>query len=303
MNRRTFGSYLLGLLQLPPAVQATRVALPINAKEENLVVMPLLGTREVFVVPPARPHCFVRHLSLEGFGCRNWQVVPNAVEGVWATNHTWEWRDDGTFGCIGRVTEGVRYTLEIRPGTDLLDLRVTVQNFGKQTLKGLYAAMCVDIRRNVVMYDPTLERSYVSVSGRPVPMSQTDVAGSHGGVMPVYFLNETAPGDRWIPDASAAYGWRISATDLDSPLTAVASRDLHWFVGTWFWPCHSVTGNAKIPDHGCIHSNPAFGTLRPGKSATAVGRIYIVSGSLEKVWERMATDWRRARMGKLSAST
>ena len=261
----------------------------------RLVVMPLLWSREVFVVPPGRPHCFVRHLSLEAFSCRNSRQVPAANMGSWAVDHQWEWKEDGTFGCTGTVAEGVTYLLDLTPQPDLLDVRVTVNNRSTITLEDLYAVMCLDVRRNTLMYDPSLNRTYVEVGGRLVSMSKTDLAKSYGGVMPTYFSRGTMAENRWIPEAMATYGWAISSMEIDSPIVAICSSDGTWTTGEWFCPCHHITGNCKQPFHDCIHSEPAFGTLGPGKSAAAVGRLYLSKGSLEKVWSRMADDWRQAR--------
>jgi hypothetical protein len=145
------------------------------------------------------------------------------------------------------------------------------------------------------LYDPPLARTYVSAGGRVVPMRETDIGKSPGGPMPVFFLRGTPPERRWIPEALPPYGWRISTRELDSPVAAVVSKDGAWVVGTWFWPCRHVAANQKVPYHGCIHSEPAFGTIAPGKSATAVGRLYLARGGLSEVWARMEADWRRAQ--------
>jgi len=300
VNRRTFNSSMLGLLALPGVLESACAAPRGGTDEQQLVVIPLLNSQEVFLVPPARPHCFVRHLSLEGFACKNWQVVSDAVQGTWVPNHNWEWREDGTFACMGRAAAGVRYTLEMRPGTDLVDIRVTVKNLGTKTLQDLFGGMCVDIRRNVLMYGPTLERAFVSAKGALVPMGHRQVAGSAHGVMSVFFLNGTPAEKRWIPEAWAAYGWGMSTIEIDSAVAAVVSTDGGWTVGVWFWPCQMVTGNSRLPWYGCIHSNPSFGTLVPGKSASAVGRIYIAKGGLQEIWTRMEADLHKAQRNELS---
>lgn len=302
VDRRTFTASLLGIMTLPAVPAMGGCSHTKGGEEEKLVVMPVLNSPSVFVVPPLRPHCFVHFLGLEGFGCRNWQVVPNAAKGVWSTSHNWDWKEDGTFGSAGRVAENIVYRFEMRPQTDMLEMRVTILNRGRETLEDLYCGMCVDIRRNGLMYDPALARSHVSVDGRPVPMNRTDVAGSHGGVMPVYFLRGTTAANRSLPEALTSYGWAVSPTEVDSPLTAVVSTDGTWTVGAWFWPCSNVTGNGKLPFYGCIHSNPTFGTVRPGTAATAVGRLYAARGGMQDVWTRMTTDWRRAQAAGASST-
>jgi hypothetical protein len=294
MNRREFNLDVTRTLPLALGLGSSALDAAVAAGDEKrLVVIPLLWSREVFVVPPERPHCFVRHLNLEGFTCANRKTVPGAEQGVWVTDHIWEWREDGTFACTGTVVEGAGFALELKPEQDFLDMRVTIRIQGTRTLEDLSGTMCLDIRRNTLMYDPSMKRTFVEVGGGPVPMSQTDVAGSLGGVMPTYFLKGTPPERRWISEGARAYGWSISKTEIDSPLVAVTSQDGAWTTGEWFWPCSRVTGNYKKPYHGCIHSEPAFGTLAPGGSATVVGRLYLMRGSLGTVWSRMAADFRR----------
>ena len=303
MNRRQFGTNLGSAVAMTLGRQV-QAATKGTSEERRLVVMPLLGSREVFIVPPARPHCFVRHLSLEGFACRNVQdVLPSQGEaGMWGSDHIWEWREDGTFGCKGTVAEGVTYALDMRPTDEMIDMHLLVSNQSNKTFQELYAHMCLDIRRNTFMYDPTLERTYVQVGTQCLPMHNTDVAKSLNGVMPVYFLKGTPPEKRWIPKGLRAYGWDISSTETDAPLVAITSRDGAWTTGEWFWPCQYVIGNYKKPYHGCIHSEPAFGTVEPGQSAAVRGRLYITKGKLEKVWARMTADWNQVRNLKVTAA-
>jgi hypothetical protein len=288
MNRREFGASLA-------AVAALSKGAPAAGREHNLVVMPVPNEREVMIVPPRRPHCFVRHLNLEDFACRNWRDVPDSSRGLWGVDHHWEWREDGTIGCTGPVAPGVAYTLDIVPRPETLQMRLAVENRGDKTLEDLYGLMCLDVRRNSMMYDATLERSYVESGGGAVPMSRTDVAGSYNRVMPAYFLQGTSDAEKWLPEMLSSYGWAISRTELDSPLAAVVSHDGSWVAGLWFTPCKMVLGNAKPVHHGCVHSEPAFGTLAPGRSASATGRLYIAQGGLEQVWKRMREDWKAAR--------
>ena len=80
---------------------------------------------------------------------------------------------------------------------------------------------------------------------------------------------------------------------LDVPMAAIESADHKWTVGAWFEPCRDVTANAKYVVHDCFHVNPFLGTLAPGQSATAVGRVYMAKGSVDTVWKRMLNDWKK----------
>ncbi|MFH1743686.1 MAG: hypothetical protein ABIH23_32175 [bacterium] len=266
-----------------------------SVDEKNLVVMRVPGSREVFIVPPDRPHCFVRHLSLESFSCRNWKEIPNGKDGVWGASHEWPWHDDGTITCTGLAAPDVPYQLSMVPHETYIEIQVTVTNDGNLTFEDLYAHMCMDIRQNLLMYDPTMERTFVQIEGKRRAMAQTDVADSINGVMPAYFLKTVPPADRWLPDALRRYGWDISSDVVDSPVVAIASKDGGWVAGLWFEPVHYVIGNYRPPHHGCIHSEPSFGTLRPGQFSSVTGRLYICAGTIDEIWQQMTRDWLQVR--------
>ena len=99
---------------------------------------------------------------------RQLETVPGAGQGVWVTDHIWEWREDGTFACTGTVVEGAGYSLELKPEQDFLDVRVTISNQGSTTLEDLSGTMCLDIRRNTLMYDPAMKRTYKEQARPPI---------------------------------------------------------------------------------------------------------------------------------------
>lgn len=291
---------IMHLLKRSPAVLLCTVLLLLpnsilaqSANEQNLVVMFVPQSREAFITSPRRAHCFVRHLSLESFSCRNWTAVGDSNKGVWAVDHNWKRHNDGTITCTGQVTENVPYQLSMAPNLEFVEIRVSVTNNSVITFHDLYAHMCLHVRENPLMYDPSMERTFVQINNERIAMNQTDTADSIGGVMPAYFPRAVSPEDRWLPERLRSYGWAISGDVVDSPLAAIVSKDGRSVVGLWFEPFHYVIGNCRKPYHGCIHSEPSFGTLDPGQTASATGRLYVSNGTIEEVWKEMNDDWQQ----------
>jgi len=43
-------------------------------------------------------------------------------------------------------------------------------------------------------------------------------------------------------------------------------------------------------EYSCLHSEPHFGTIEPGKSIKRRGRLYFMRGSIEELAKRAAED-------------
>ena len=298
-----FGWFMAGC-----APQNTAVANPDRpvpgsppADESRLLVLPGEGTRDVFVVPPDRPHCYGRILALEGFFCRNWKEL-GWPEEVRLVDYHWVRHEDGSVTSTGQIETGLDYQLTMTPSTQHVAVTITVTNNTDKNYNDLVGVMCLNLRDNHCMYsahaDPAgqeaMTRTYVQTQRRLKPTALTDIQRSgSGGVMPLYFLDD--PGqDHWMPDVLTGYGWVVSRDLLDLPLIAMLSRDRNWIAAEWFHPVHHVRANWRQPWHGCIHADPSFGTLQPGATAQAVGRIYLLPGPLNEAWALMTRDYQQA---------
>jgi len=266
--------------------------------ERNLSVMLHPSSRHVYVVPPDRPHCFVEHMAVEGFSCRNWREIPNSGKGAWVPDHKWTWNEDGTLTCTGQVAADVPYRMTLAPTPNYIETHITVTNNSQLTFRDLYAHMCLNARRTPLLYDPDLRRTFVQIGNQRRAMAKTDTSRSLQGVMPMYFLSTVPAADRWMPDSQRDYGWAISKDVIESPVVAIQSSDRKWVAGMWFEPIHHIVGNSRNPPHGCVHSEPSFGTLEAGESASAVGRLYVQAGSIDDVWKQMTRDWEQARSAR-----
>ena len=75
-------------------------------------------------------------------------------------------------------------------------------------------------------------------------------------------------------------GWRAGLPSCDAPLIATESADGRRFLITeWGDATYSLTGN---PDHPCMHADPVWPDLAPGRSAEITGRLECHEGTLEE---------------------
>ena len=66
----------------------------------------------------------------------------------------------------------------------------------------------------------------------------------------------------------------------DDGVILVGSEDGRWTLGT-LWQDARVVFHNFIPGRQCIHSNPSFGDIGPGETATRRGWIVLVEGGVE----------------------
>jgi len=272
-----------------------------SSKEKNLLLRSTEGSWDLLITPPDQPDYTVRLLCPEAFVCRNWKEVGNDEE-VFLISYHWSRLSNGIVVVQGEVTRSVSYEVTATPHPEFVSLEIKVANHGQQTFEDLYAVMCLNLRDTPMMFDPksdptglkALGRVFVQIDGRRCAAIDTDHKQSRNKVMPFYFLKTTPLADRWAPIFAMNYGWAVSKDVVDCPVVAMVSRDGKLMAGHWFQPAHHVLANWIQPPHGCQHSEASFGTLEPGQSATASGRVYLQAGSMDEVWTQMVCDWKRA---------
>ena len=110
-----------------------------------------------------------------------------------------------------------------------------------------------------------------------------------------------APGRGWLPFGEAhklegttgrvRLGWRSGPKIADLPImVTVSSTGKRLVACTWLSDTYSLITN---PGHPCMHADPAFADLPPGKSATIHGKLLFFDGSLTE-FDR---EFRAGRLG------
>ncbi len=221
------------------------------------------------------------HLGMpETIGCRE-RMILNFPE----VDIRWDGPDEaGAVRCTWTTAGRIRYSAKLIPAVDYVDVEMTIENLGKTVWHDVFAFNCVNPTGAPKFKDWQLERTYMSVHGRPFLMNGAPRVKGH---MPTvqFFLHQqipwgnespfvrgfgatspTRPDDSWIVTLSDPPGSYMAATSVDS---------LFLFDNL---------------DRCCIHSAPSFGDIAPGKSSTTVCRQYFAKGGLEDFLNRYQAD-------------
>jgi hypothetical protein len=210
---------------------------------------------------------------------------------MWLVNHPdaqVQWTVDEHDGRVSTVwaRDGeIRYTLQLIPAADRVDLVMTIRNLSGIGWHGVFAFNCVSPAKAQGYRDPSLERTYMSVDGRATALAGIPrTAGPRAGVT-VYPTRRH--GERLPPFARAFQATSPVPTD-DSWLVVIAENGESHMATT--------TGDASFlftnTAFGCIHAAPSFGDLAPGTEATVRSRVYFSQGGLEAFLRRHASDRR-----------
>jgi hypothetical protein len=127
--------------------------------------------------------------------------------------------------------------------------------------------------------DPALTRTYLHSGGAWVRMADTD----RGGQDPALTHYPVMGG----PDIQVPAPWGKSGVIADADVVAVASADGK-YVFAVAWPqARSILSNASIP---CIHADPVLPFSDEGRRVYVRGKLYLLEGSLDDLYQRVARD-------------
>jgi hypothetical protein len=186
----------------------------------------------------------------------------------------------GVVSCFWTRADVVRYTAQLTPAADYVDIEMTVTNLGEQLLRDVFAFNCLNPTGASAFKDFKLKRTYMSAHGESLQMSGTKRIKGH---MPTlqFYLHEQVP---WGTESSFVRGFGA---------TSPQRTDDNWIV-TLSDPPGSYLAATSLDslflfdnlDRCCIHSAPNFGDIGPGQSSTAVCRLYFARGNLQDFLRR-----------------
>jgi len=92
-------------------------------------------------------------------------------------------------------------------------------------------------------------------------------------------------------------GWMVLAADPQNPqfrefserLMVKVSRDGKWVLAIASDNGTGATFNLN-PATSCIHQNRTWSLLQPGEAKTLRGKVYLMQGTLDDVWQRFVAD-------------
>ena len=130
-------------------------------------------------------------------------------------------------------------------------------------------------------YTGLFNRLFLWSKGQMFAMSETELGSSEQHLA---FVNENESPLNWG-------WWKFAQRTFDIPLLAMASKDGKSVVALAFEDAVWASCNAG-DERACVHLFPYFGEIKPGQSASAKGRLYILNGTPEAAMDRFYKDFR-----------
>lgn len=222
-----------------------------------------------------------RHRNL---GRRRWMLrMPEYMhrDGTTGKNRTpygvrWEGLDSGAQlrFCLGlsekrKAELGLDFRGTVTAAVDEITFELTVTNPGEQRWQRMPMMLfCLQCNRAPGFLDYEAERTYVRQGGRWVTMNEV--------------VNGEFQGHRMC-------GVGVGR-DLSERIAARVSEDGTYVLGIATDIAASLSFNFQ-DRIACLHSNPEWGLLEPGAEASARGKVYLLKGGLDDLWDRYRQDF------------
>ena len=191
--------------------------------------------------------------------------------GVWAP---FEWDKAATAGTWREGPYSATLTFRFEQSGEKLELKWEYKftNGADKALTDLAAFNCVMLNWAPLFKDLAMERTWgMDQNGTRVLLK--DVAKTQGqGKRTMQFYPAVDGIDLEHTEKIAEYGVTSTAR-LSGDRIGVVSKDERWLVETIVEGPVAYFFNNWETDHGCIHAAPLLGTVRPGETSIANGRI------------------------------
>lgn len=247
-----------------------------QAKREGFRLSPVGGAATVAI----------RHSAFPG---KSWRLRipehayhdPDSKQSVAPSDIVWERLEDGSLRYRWNAPDEIKrqrrldYWGWLKPGLDVIEYELTGKNvgdkaWGEAPWGGVLSLICLGAGGNPDFHDYEAQRTFVRKGDRWVTM------------------NEIAAG-KFADHRMCGIGVNPGAAE---PLAAKVSTDGHWVMGIATDIAGSLSFNFQL-QASCMHSNPTWPPLKPGEQVSANGRIYLLKGSLDLLWEWYGRDRKR----------
>jgi hypothetical protein len=174
----------------------------------------------------------------------------------------------------------ISFRVEARAADNGLTLLFRVENRGDETLHNVVGHVCLSHDHSEQpggerFADPRHERTYVVTAQGLVNLQSLDRGGPPDGIRSHYLVVGASP----ISFFSTLPFWgKLSKVQVTEPWIAGTSVAGDWTVAIWWERAAELFQNSD-QDNRCIHSDPAFGNLDPGRSVTIRGGLDLVHGT------------------------
>jgi len=161
------------------------------------------------------------------------------------------------------------------PSSPLVAL--SIKNTSERTLHNVTGHVCLGHLKDPFR-DPEYERTFIRRQKKYLNLHQTQ-----RGTNPIrahYLVKGQSPIKLFDNPVNRFWG-PLSPEIADNGLILTQAREKTQLVALWFDPAAEVFQNSD-ESNMCIHSDPAFGDLKPGSSVEVKGRFILFKGNLQQ---------------------
>lgn len=282
INRRAGTTVALAIVSLFPVCTAAGV----REKALFIIMKPHMHSREVFIKLASYPDDTFE-VQFPEVVSDNTRFLLGPEAGGFRRSDV-EWRHLGDQSWVTSYTQrGIgEWVIGLKVEGDEIDINWTIRNLSPDEWHGVSATAHFSFDGDPDFVDPALERTYLRVEGRWIPIKDTDRSdgrASNQWYVPGGFRPPKLMGTR--PHHKNSFG--LSLTHPDNGLVAVVSKDHRVVVGQAFPKVQYICLNAPI----CFHPAPFFGNIDPGREATVHGKVYFIHGTLADFLRRYQEDF------------
>jgi len=267
---------LLALLLAVPAAEGARFEKYSGEFAYGLNILPPWADGGKLVVN------FPEHLSYEVRGMGILRYHDKEPRG------RWEVSADGrrtTLDAESPTAAGVRVTGEGRAvGPDRLEFTIRIANDGKIPLPWVFPLYCFHYKdlAGFPQWIDNFKHVYVLRGGKLAALADVPTKTPQ-----VKVKAATVAGCDQRDNVFAEKQGGLIEEGVDAALTAVESLDGKRKLVVAWTPGKSILSNANIP---CLHADPFYGTIEPGKSAEAKGVVLFTEGPLEETVRKLRAE-------------
>jgi hypothetical protein len=229
----------------------------------------------------------IRHSEFPG---RSWKLRipewaykdPNMEKPTSPSGILWQPLEDGSLEFRWHAPDELKkkYRLDywgrLKPGDDNIEYELTGKNvgdkaWGEKPWGGVLSLICLGAGGNSDFHDYDAKKTFIRKEGRWITMNEVI-------------------GGKFQPHRMAGIAVKREGKAGAERLAAKVSNDDEWVSGIATDIAGSLSFNFQLRV-SCMHSNPVWPELRPGEQASAKGRIYLLKGGLDTLWERYKKDF------------
>ena len=159
-------------------------------------------------------------------------------------------------------------------------LSLTVGNPTAESWNDVIACVCLQLPALPVFADPDWRRTYYCAGGRHLSYAE---AVCDGGLDP-YRMSMVGGRQQIHRTQRHRDKWGFTRVPSDDGIIAVMGTGTDVVLSTTWESVHHLQAN-RTPSFCCIHANPFFGDLEPGKHRTLHGSVLLTHGGLNAAWE------------------